>query len=67
MENFPKINKLFQLFIEYYKKINQELEQNVLSQIQNFQNNFVKLNLKPPQKHLLDNKTNIQYLIDHFL
>ena len=61
MENISKINKLFQLFIEYFKRINQEIKQNVSSQIQNFQNNFEKLNIKPPEKHLLDNNTSIQY------
>ena len=61
MENFYLINQFLQLDPGFSQKINQEIIQYFAYQIQNFQNNFGKLSLKTPEKHLLDNKTEIQY------
>lgn len=61
MENSPDNSKKFKLIKEKNYYINEERRKNVITQIQNFVNNFEKIKKEPEDIHILTNFDNIQY------
>lgn len=61
MENYSDINKRLKSIKDKYLSIYEEEGQNVSSQIQNFVNNFEKIEKQPKEEHTLANYDNIQY------